>query len=312
MGQARTTPRTAAFALFAGLSIGIPGACFAQVSDGGASGDRYANYPTTLTLAGVVRDFKERSVTGGHPDFELNPAGGFAQYLGEVQDTLDEDGKPVFRSSGYKLLSDWKDSQGRNIMNPRTYISARSGDVTGSMASTTGGALTSAERLGQWFRDVSGVNSSKQLSVTLARQANSNLYSFNDRTDALYSARGGFFPINGELFGNSANETKNFHFTFELNTEFVYEQGTGQTFTFTGDDDVWVFVDGKLVIDIGGIHSAKSQTIEIDLLNWLQNGQTYSFKFFFAERHRTQSNCRIDTTMRLRSIDPPATTALFD
>lgn len=312
MGQARTTPRTAAFALFAGLSIGIPGACFAQVSGGGSSGDRYANYPTTLTLAGVVRDFKERSVTGGHPDFELNPAGGFAQYLGEVQDTLDADGKPVFRSSGYKLLSDWKDSQGRNIMNPRTYISARSGDVAGSMATTTGGALTSAERLGQWFRDVSGVNSSKQLSVTLARQANSNLYSFNDRTDALYSARGGFFPINGELFGNSANETKNFHFTFELNTEFVYEQGTGQTFTFTGDDDVWVFVDGKLVIDIGGIHSAKSQTIEIDRLNWLQNGQTYSFKFFFAERHRTQSNCRIDTTMRLRSIDPPATTALFD
>jgi len=281
-------------------------------SAGAAGDDMYAGLPSSLTLNGVVRDFNEKSVAGGHPDFEKDPTGGFAQYLGEVKDELDSDGKPVFNSTGYKLTADWKDSKGRAIINTKSYISAKSGDKAGSKSATEGGALTSAEKFAQWFRDVPGVNASKTLAVTLVRQPNSNVYTFDDKVDPTYSSRGGFFPINGELFGNSKGETKNFHFTYELQTEFVFEKGKGQVFTFTGDDDVWVFIDGKLVIDIGGVHSAKSQTIEIDRLNWLQDGQTYKLSFFFAERHRTQSNCRIETTMRLRTVQPPVTSGLYD
>jgi hypothetical protein len=44
--------------------------------------------PDTIVLNGIVRDFKELSVPGGHPDFEVRPAGGFAQYCGNIATTL--------------------------------------------------------------------------------------------------------------------------------------------------------------------------------------------------------------------------------
>lgn len=274
--------------------------------------DPYESLPASITLTGVVRDFKERTVTGGHTDFELNPSGSFGHFQNIVADELDSDGKPVFRSTGSKTTSNWRDSAGRNIMQPRSYISTRTGDVNGALATTAGGQVANAASLAQWFRDTSGVNMSRQLDLTLVRQAGTNTYTFNDRTDSRFSSLGGFFPINNELFGNSSGDSKNFHFSFELSTEFVYKRGTGQVFTFTGDDDVWVFIDGKKVIDIGGIHSAVSQSIELDRLNWLQDGLVYDLKFFFAERHRTQSNFRIDTTINLRTAELPSTSAIHD
>ena len=159
-----------------------------------------------------------------------------------------------------------------------------------------------------------GVNVSKPLSIELVRTAGTSVYTFNDKTDTKYKSLGGFFPINGDLLGNSGGSTpnQNFHFTYELETEFIYEKGKGQVFTFTGDDDVWVYIDGKLVIDIGGVHSAVSQSVSLDRLTWLNDGQSYKLKFFFTERNRTQANFRIDTTMVMRTVQPPATSGVFD
>ncbi len=276
--------------------------------------DAYANLPASLTLQGTVRDFREKTAVGGHPDFEQQPGGGFGHYMRIVQDQVGSDGKPVFRSRGQKVSTNWRDAQGRNRIENKAYIESRSGDTNGAVSSTIGNAILDADRLGQWFRDVPGVNMSRSLSLTLNRNPGTNVYTFNSATDPQYQGRGGFFPINGELFGNSGGSTpnQNFHFTYELETEFLYKRNTGQVFTFTGDDDVWVFIDGKLVIDLGGVHSAISQSINLDRLAWLQDNRVYKLQFFFAERHRTQSNFRIDTTIQLRSVAPPTMSKPFD
>jgi len=296
-----------ALASIAGLST----SAFAQAG-AGTSPDPFASMPGSITLQGVVRDFMAREQAGGHADFQRQPTAGFGHYVGMVADELDAEGKPVYAGTGRKLSSNFRDAQGRNIMPPRPHFLAATGDVRGTVATTAGGALTSADAFGQWFRDVPGLNASQGLNLTLVREAGTSRYVFNDRTDSNFAGMGGFFPVNGAMYGNYGSTGKNFHFTFELDTEFVYQHGSGQVFTFTGDDDVWVFIDGKCVIDIGGVHSAVSQTVALDRLSWLESGETYSLRFFFAERHTTQSNFRIETTLTLRNVEPPTTTALHD
>lgn len=277
--------------------------------DGHAENNDDSEFPETITLTGIVRDFRELSEPGGHPDFERRPARGFGHYMGNIAAQLDNNGKPVAVCTGKKVRSQWRDSQGRPI-NPSLYNAAL-GDSAGSWGPSDTGGIT-CDLYYQWYRDIPGVNMSAPLNITLQRVPDSNIYIFDDKDDDGYVATGGFFPINGQLFGNSAGENKNFHFTFELSTEFTYQNIPGQAFTFTGDDDVWVFIDGRLVIDLGGVHGATSQTIDLSRLDWLQDGQTYSLKFFFAERHRTQSNFRIETTLTLHNAQLPRVMAMYD
>ncbi len=268
--------------------------------------------PESITLTGTVRDFKDKNSEGGHSDFQRSPSSGFGHYVGMVQERLDSEGKPAFASTGYRLSSQWKDASGNAIAPPRDYIATRSGDRAGSIDNSRVGALTTEDAFSQWFRDVPGVNVSSPLELTLVRQADSDTYVFDDKTSEQFAGMGGFFPINGESYGNYASTGKNFHFSFELQTEFTYHADQGLKFKFTGDDDVWVFIDGHLVIDIGGVHSAVSQTIELDRLEWLEDGQEYTLSFFFAERHTSQSNFRIETTLQLRSVELPPTAGLYD
>ncbi|MCW5775538.1 MAG: fibro-slime domain-containing protein [Phycisphaeraceae bacterium] len=284
-----------------------------------ALGDRAAAQqagPEAIVLTGIIRDFKARELPGGHVDFQWQPRdkdnkGMFGHYMNIVADELDSEGKPVFRSRGHRVTRQWTDGHGRNMISPRDYINSRPGDVAGAMQSE-GHAVHTAQSFSQWFRDQPGVNISKTLQITLRRDPNTGHYVFDDRTDPQFASLGGFFPINGDLYGNYGNTGKNFHFTFELGTQFVYRRNAGQVFTFRGDDDVWVFVDNKLVIDLGGVHGAIEQSIDLDRLGWLVDGNTYHLRFFFSERHTTEANFRITTTLELRDIAIPVSAALYD
>lgn len=111
-------------------------------------------------------------------------------------------------------------------------------------------------------------------------------------------ARAEFFWLDGRGFGTQPPQTTtahNFGFTMELHSAFTYKAGL--TFTFTGDDDTWTFINGRRVIDLGGRHGPATATINLDTMPGFVEGQRYPIDFFYAERHTTGSAIRITSNI---------------
>jgi len=103
---------------------------------------------------------------------------------------------------------------------------------------------------------------------------------------------------NVALWGGTAATKReaNQHFCFESHAEFTYTPD--QEFLFRGDDDIWVYINNKLVIDLGGSHLAAPGAVMLDTLG-LGEGNLYPIDIFFCDRRTTMSNVRISTNISL-------------
>jgi fibro-slime domain-containing protein len=197
--------------------------------------------PGTVAMAVTYRDFKSDAATGGHDHFQnvLSNDKGIAgtACTSATQATcgrLDSAGKPQKASGTFNSIT------------------------------PTSNNTTATARYATWFRDTNtlGYDVSVIRSSLLLNQvggAASDVYEY---------ASAAYFPLNGLGHGTTCgNEVtpgccsgvcagRNYGFTTELRYFFQYQGG--ETLTFRGDDDVWVFINGRLAVDVGGVHCAEA------------------------------------------------------
>lgn len=89
----------------------------------------------------------------------------------------------------------------------------------------------------------------------------------------------------------------NFAYTSEIAYWFTFDESTNASLSFAGDDDVWVFLNGVLALDLGGLHPAAQGTVEINSSTAakynMTPGNVYEIKVFHAERHTTGSTFKL-------------------
>ncbi len=140
----------------------------------------------------------------------------------------------------------------------------------------------------QWYNNTPDTNIAFAIDLVLT-EVTPGLFSYE--SDA-------FFPVDDQGWGNQG-QPHNYHFTTEIHTTFNYQGG--EVFTFIGDDDLWLFINGELAIDLGGVHPELSATVDLDAeadALGIAIGGTYAMDIFHAERHTVDSNFRIDTSIQ--------------
>ena len=172
-------------------------------------------------------------------------------------------------------------------------------DTLGTNGVTSTGGITSAASFNQWYRDVPGTNLSTYLPITLIDNG-SGVYVYLDDD---------FHPIDGRLLGNEG-DPNNDYFTFVIDADFTYQACASQFFEFRGADDAWLFVDGKLAIDLGGVLPLMDQHVDMDRLE-LTDGQSYRLIFLYAHRQPGLAMFRLRTNLILDSL-VPSISAAFD
>ncbi len=122
-----------------------------------------------------------------------------------------------------------------------------------------------------------------------------------------------FYPLDGDRKLNYENSetAHNYFFGMRYDVSFKIGDYVGpMNYEFTGDDDLWMLLDGKLVLDLGGIHGAADGTVDIweklgktaDQLTSEEKEQEHTLTVLYMERGAGESNCKMKFTLPSASI----------
>jgi fibro-slime domain-containing protein len=144
-----------------------------------------------------------------------------------------------------------------------------------------------------WYSDVPGTTPTKVEKLALAKQGATNTYFL--ATEAFYPwDNDGWVAQEKELAVHAYNDAIDHNFGFTSEVRYWFEYAGDESLTFSGDDDVWVFIAGKLALDLGGLHPQRSASFVLDAAKatelGLEVGLIYEAALFHAERHTDASN----------------------
>ncbi|MHC4081653.1 MAG: fibro-slime domain-containing protein [Planctomycetota bacterium] len=195
-------------------------------------------------------------------------------------------GKKVKVDDGSRLHVDMAAGSGRGtvVYEPEE---CEQGDVAGTIAVISDGDVLSAGTFSEWWRDVLGVNMVTVQSITMTRNRFGDYFFLHDN----------YRPIDGDLLGNEG-DVHNYHFTLELDTSFTYDAAAGQYFEVRCTDDAYLFINGRMVIDLGGYGFNKVQYVDLDRLG-LPDDKPARLQLFHAQRQRGLAIFRLRTNIVL-------------